>query len=428
MDSPIMPLGILLCLALSAYFSSTETALSSVSRPRLKSLEEAGEKRAKTAIAVVDQYDNALSAILIGNNIVNITASALGTVFCTDIFGASLGPLMSTIIMTLLVLTFGEIFPKSIAKENSEKIALMFVGPLSVLMRVLKPLIWLFVKLKALVVDRFRKDEAAPTVTEDELRYIIEETVDEGVLEKHESELIQSALEFNDTTAGDILTPRVDVTGVELNDSVQEVAGVFRSMRYSRLVVYEKTIDSIVGIVTLKDFFSAYLQNKEFSLRSIVQEVMFVPPGKRIYSLLKELQKNKAQIAVVVDQYGGTLGVVSLEDILEELVGEIWDEDEENTSLYTQVSPGVWDVDGEIHIEDLLKEIAPDITIPEEHPVTLSGWVIEQIERIPEAGETFTLQGLEIRILSMEEHVIQKACIRRLPEAEKKEEKEEKEE
>ena len=194
MDSPIMPLGILLCLALSAYFSSTETALSSVSRPRLKSLEEAGEKRAKTAIAVVDQYDNALSAILIGNNIVNITASALGTVFCTDIFGASLGPLMSTIIMTLLVLTFGEIFPKSIAKENSEKIALMFVGPLSVLMRVLKPLIWLFVKLKALVVDRFRKDEAAPTVTEDELRYIIEETVDEGVLEKHESELIQSAL------------------------------------------------------------------------------------------------------------------------------------------------------------------------------------------------------------------------------------------
>ena len=155
---------------------------------------------------------------------------------------------------------------------------------------------------------------------------------------------------------------------------------------------------------------------------------MFVPPGKRIYSLLKELQKNKAQIAVVVDQYGGTLGVVSLEDILEELVGEIWDEDEENTSLYTQVSPGVWDVDGEIHIEDLLEEIAPDITIPEEHPVTLSGWVIEQIERIPEAGETFTLQGLEIRILSMEEHVIQKACIRRLPEAEKKEEKEEKEE
>ncbi len=422
MDSPIMPLSIVILLMLSAYFSSTETALSSVSRPRLKSLEESGDKRAKVALSVVDRYDDALSAILIGNNIVNIASSALGTVLCTDIFGNSLGPLMSTIIMTLLVLTFGEILPKSIAKENAEKMALIAVGPLSVLMKVLRPLIWLFVHLKTLVVSRFRK-ESAPTVTEDELRYIIEETVDEGVLEKHESELIQSALEFNDTTAGDILTPRVDVAGVEVGASVQEVAGVFRSMRYSRLVVYEKTIDSVVGIVTLKDFFSAYLQNKDFTLESIVQEVMFVPPSKRIYSLLKELQKNKAQIAVVVDQYGGTLGVVSLEDILEELVGEIWDEGEEKTNLYTQVAPGIWDVDGEVHIEDLLEEIAPDIELPEEHPVTLSGWIIEQIERIPEAGETFTLQGLKIHILSMDEHVIQKARIC-LPEPEKKEDEE----
>ena len=193
MDNPLLPISIVICLALSAYFSATETAISSVSRPRLKAIEESGDARAKTALRVTERYDDALSAILIGNNIVNIAASSVGTILCIDIFGESLGALMSTIIITLLVLTFGEILPKSMAKENSETIALLFCGPLSVLMKVLRPLIWLFVQVKKLVIGRFHKEDT-PTVTEEELRYIIEETVDEGVLEEHESELIQSAL------------------------------------------------------------------------------------------------------------------------------------------------------------------------------------------------------------------------------------------
>ncbi len=411
MDNPLLPISIVICLALSAYFSATETAISSVSRPRLKAIEESGDARAKTALRVTERYDDALSAILIGNNIVNIAASSVGTILCIDIFGESLGALMSTIIMTLLVLTFGEILPKSMAKENSETIALLFCGPLSVLMKVLRPLIWLFVQVKKLVIGRFHKEDT-PTVTEEELRYIIEETVDEGVLEEHESELIQSALEFNDTTASEILTPRVDVVGVDVESTPQEVAGVFLSERYSRLVVYEKSIDSIIGIITLKDFFSAYLKDPNFDLRSIMQEVMFVPPGKPVYGLLKELQKQKAQIAVVVDQYGGTLGVVSLEDILEELVGEIWDEDEENVSLCTAVGDGVWQAAGETHVDDLLEQIAPDVTLEEDHPTTLSGWIVDQIERIPEAGESFELDGLQIRVLSMDEHVIKRVEIR----------------
>ncbi len=411
MDNPLLPISIVICLALSAYFSATETAISSVSRPRLKAIEESGDARAKTALRVTERYDDALSALLIGNNIVNIAASSIGTIVCIDIFGENLGALASTIIMTLLVLTFGEILPKSMAKENSETIALLACGPLSVLMKVLRPLIWLFVQVKKLVIGRFHKEDT-PTVTEEELRYIIEETVDEGVLEEHESELIQSALEFNDTTASEILTPRVDVVGVDVESTPQEVAGVFLSERYSRLVVYEKSIDSIIGIITLKDFFSAYLKDPNFDLRSIMQEVMFVPPGKPVYGLLKELQKQKAQIAVVVDQYGGTLGVVSLEDILEELVGEIWDEDEENVSLCTPIGEGVWQAAGETHVDDLLEQIAPDVTLEEDHPTTLSGWIVDQIERIPEAGESFELNGLQIRILSMDEHVIKRVEIR----------------
>ena len=421
MDNPLLPISIIICLALSAYFSATETAISSVSRPRLKAIEESGDARAKTALRVTERYDDALSAILIGNNIVNIAASSIGTIVCIDIFGESLGALASTIIMTLLVLTFGEILPKSMAKKNSETIALLACGPLSVLMKVLKPLIWLFVQVKKLVIGRFHKQDT-PTVTEEELRYIIEETVDEGVLEEHESELIQSALEFNDTTASEILTPRVDVVGIDVESTPQEVAGVFLSERYSRLVVYEKSIDSIIGIITLKDFFSAYLQDPNFDLRTIMQEVMFVPPGKPVYGLLKELQKQKAQIAVVVDQYGGTHGVVSLEDILEELVGEIWDEDEENVSLCTAVGDGVWQAAGETHVDDLLEQIAPDVTLEEDHPTTLSGWIVDQIERIPEAGECFELNGLSIKVLAMDEHVIKRVEIRVPQKAESKEE------
>ena len=421
MDNPLLPISIIICLALSAYFSATETAISSVSRPRLKAIEESGDARAKTALRVTERYDDALSALLIGNNIVNIAASSIGTIVCIDIFGESLGALASTIIMTLLVLTFGEILPKSMAKKNSETIALLACGPLSVLMKVLKPLIWLFVQVKKLVIGRFHKQDT-PTVTEEELRYIIEETVDEGVLEEHESELIQSALEFNDTTASEILTPRVDVVGIDVESTPQEVAGVFLSERYSRLVVYEKSIDSIIGIITLKDFFSAYLQDPNFDLRTIMQEVMFVPPGKPVYELLKELQKQKAQIAVVVDQYGGTLGVVSLEDILEELVGEIWDEDEENVSLCTAVGDGVWQAAGETHVDDLLEQIAPDVTLEEDHPTTLSGWIVDQIERIPEAGESFELNGLSIKVLAMDEHVIKRVEIRVPQKAESKEE------
>ncbi len=411
MDNPLLPISIIICLILSAYFSATETAISSVSRPRLKAIEESGDPRAKKALRVIERYDDALSAILIGNNIVNIAASSIGTIVCIDIFGESFGALASTIIMTLLVLVFGEILPKSMAKENSETIALLACGPLSVLMKVLWPLIWLFVQIKKLVIGRFHKQDT-PTVTEEELRYIIEETVDEGVLEEHESELIQSALEFNDTTASEILTPRVDIVGIEAEATPQEIAGVFLSERYSRLVVYEKSIDSIIGIITLKDFFSAYLRDQNFDLRTIMQEVMFVPPGKPVYGLLKELQKQKAQIAVVVDQYGGTLGVVSLEDILEELVGEIWDEDEENVSLCTAVGDRLWQAAGETHVGDLLEQIAPDVELEEDHPTTLSGWIVDQIERIPEAGEEFELGGLLVKILEMDEHVIKRVEIR----------------
>ena len=406
MDDPLLYVLLVVLIAMSAFFSSTETAFSSISKIRLKRYEEQGDPRAKTASFIADHFDDALSAILIGNNIVNIASASIGTVLFTDMVGPELGPGVSTLVMTVVVLIFGEILPKTFAKENPDRMALRAARILAFLMKVLKPLVWFFVLLKTAMMKCVGSHNDLPSVTEEELKYIIEEIEDEGILEQHESELIQSALDFNDITVSEILTPRVDVIGVNRAATIEEVKDLFLTERFSRMPVYDKTIDNIVGVVSSKDFFSAYIRDNHFSLEDITQDIMFVPPKKLIGELLKDFQHSKDQMAVVIDQYGGTLGIITLEDILEELVGEIWDEDEETESEYTQIGDGVYQASGDARLDDLLEEIAPEIHLEDDHAMTVSGWILDRTERLPEEGEIFQLDGLTVTVLEVQEQRI----------------------
>ena len=316
MVNPFLYVVVVILIMFSAFFSGTETAFASVSKIRLKYRAQNGDKRAKTALNILDRFDDALSAILIGNNIVNIGSASLATIICTTYFGESLGPTISTVATTLLVLTFGEILPKTIAKENAESIALTVASALSGIMTLFKPLVWFFVQLKSIVMKLFKSTDHSPSITEEELKYMIEEIEDEGVLEEHESELIQSAMEFTDITVSEIITHRVDVVAVDITESIEAVKQIFLTERFTRLPVYDKNIDNILGIIHDKDFFREYLKSPDFPLSSIVKEVLFVPPKKRISELLKDFQKSKSQMAVVTDQFGGTLGIITVEDIL----------------------------------------------------------------------------------------------------------------
>ena len=317
MGDIVLYILIVLLVAMSAFFSATETAFSSVNRIRLKNYAAEGNKKAAKALKVADNFDRALSAILIGNNIVNIASASIGTLIFTKLLGD--GPVAvtaSTLVMTVVVLIFGEVLPKSFAKENPERFSLQVASILSILMVLLTPLISLLLGLKKLMSKLIKSDKTNPSVTEEELKYIIEEIEDEGVLEEQESELVQSALDFDEITVDEVLTPRVDVDACHVKETPEKVLELFRNGNHSRMPVYEKNIDSILGIITEHSFYKAYSENPQVDIRTLIQDILFVPPSKKISELLRELQRKKMQLAVVVDQYGGTIGIVTIEDIL----------------------------------------------------------------------------------------------------------------
>ena len=381
--------------AMSAFFSGTETAFATVNRIRMKNIAAAGNKKANKVILIADEYDRALSALLIGNNIVNIASASIGTVIFTTWFGPS-GAGISTLVMTIVVLIFGEILPKTYAKQNAESLALRVVNILDFFIKLFSPLIFLFLKLTSLVT---RNGETTPSVTEQELKFIIEESENEGVLEQQESELVQSALDFDEITVEEILTPRVDVVAVEEQEDPERVKSLFFEEGYSRLPVYSGSIDHVVGVVHNKDFFRAYVQNQQVSLNEIMQNTVYVPPKKLISELMKELQRLKSHMAIVTDQYGGTIGIITLEDIIEELVGEIWDESDEEETPVVKLSENRYQVSGDLDPEDFFDEI--DYDYPEqdfEELNSFAGWALETLERIPEPGASFTYRDMEILV------------------------------
>lgn len=411
MDDTLSIVILVILIGLSAFFSASETAFSTVNRIRLKNYANNGDKKAKRALKIGEDYDRALSAILIGNNIVNIASASIGTIIFTTAFGPS-GLGISTLVMTILVLIFGEILPKTFAKENSEKFCLNISWILSGIMWLLTPLNIIFVGLKNIVSKKFKNGENKPSVTEEELKYIIEEIEDEGVLEEHESELIRSALDFDEITVNKISTPRVDVVSCEINDDIEKIKDLFLSEKYSRIPVYEKTIDNIVGVISEKVFLCEYLTNKNFDIRNIMQTTSFVPPTKKISELLKELQKSKTHLSVVTDQYGGTIGIITMEDILEELVGEIWDEQDEEIEDYVILSQDVYEVNGDMNVYDFLEDIEYDYSNLKINSNSINGWILEILKKIPEKFETFNFENLEFTITEIEEQRILKVKIK----------------
>ena len=387
-DNGTLILALIALVVLSAFFSASETAYTGLNRARLKSMSNSGNRRAGKALALSEDYDRLLSGILIGNNIVNILSASLATVLFVRVIGGA-GVSVSTAVMTVIVLMFGEIAPKSIARERPEELALAFYPALSAILKLLTPVIFLTTCWQKLVYRVFRPVDV-PGITEEELITIVEEAKNEGEIDEHESELIRSAIEFNDLTCEDILTPRVDITAVEVQDSLEDIARTFESSGRSRIPVYEDSIDTIVGILHEKDF---YRLRGKVPLKQMMTAPLCVVPSTRLSALLKLLQRTKNHMAVVMDEYGGVSGIVTMEDILEELVGEIWDEHDEITRDVEQLSEYEWRVSGSASLDDL-RELLP--IEGDFDSVTVNGWVLEVLGHFPQPEDSFDYQDLHI--------------------------------
>ncbi|RAW62345.1 HlyC/CorC family transporter [Faecalibacterium hattorii] len=390
MDDGSMTLWVTLVIlvAFSAFFSASETAFSSLNQIRLKSRADDGDRTAARVLAMSEQYDKLLSTILIGNNIVNIAAASIGTIIFTKMLGAERGATVSTMVLTIVVLIFGEVTPKSLAKEMPETIATAVAPVLSLLMLVLTPLTWLFSQWKRLL-NHFVHSSESDTITEGELMTMVSEAENDGELTDRESELIRSAIEFDDVEVEEILTPRVDVVAVEDDISLEELAQTFAESGYSRLPVYHGTIDNIIGVVHEKDFYIARLK-KATKIDDLVAPTLYTTGSTQISQLLRTLREQHHHMAVVVDEYGGTEGIITLEDILEELVGEIWDEHDEVTEDFRKQSDGSWLVSGSASVDDLFETL----DLPEDEDIdsnTVNGLVQEKTCHLPKVGDHFSL-------------------------------------
>ncbi len=373
-------------LALSAFFSSTETAFTSLNRIKMKNMANDDVKNAKLVLELEEQYDKLLSTILIGNNIANIGMTAIATVMFVQLVGGSLGPTMSTVVMTVAVLIFGEISPKNIAKDKAESFALFAAPIMRVLMWLFTPVNVLFALWKKLLGKIFGTKEDA-SYTEDELITIVEEAQIGGSIGKEQQELITNAIEFDDLEAIDVITPRVDIEAVELGTSVEEIGKIFKESGFSRLPVYEDDLDNIIGIINQKDFHN-YVVGEGRGLEAYIKPVAYVAESIKAAVLLKKMQAKKTHIAIIVDEYGGTTGLVTMEDIIEELVGKIYDEhDAIEMRDVTRLYDGSYSVSGGANVEKFFEMVGEDIDI---NATTINGWVMIELDRLAKVGDTFT--------------------------------------
>ena len=388
--------AIIILVFLSAFFSATETAFTSVSRVRLHTLEANGVKWAKRAGKMIDNYDKLITTVLIGNNIVNIVLTSLATVFFVALMtNQQTAVTVSTVVVTATVLVFGEITPKTIAKEHPEGFVRAVNGVVWLLEILFFPLTWIFSQWRKLMLLIF-KFKKSPGITEDELLTYVETAHNEGGTDEHESELIRSAIEFEDLDVGDIMIHRVGVTAVSENDSMETVAAKFRENSYSRMPVYSGTIDSVIGIIHEKDFLIATLDGAT-DFKKCIQNTVCLSENMKISAALRMMQKGKIHMAVVVDEYGGTSGIVTMEDILEELVGEIYDEHDEVEEFIRKTDDNVYVINGNAPLLDVFEYMGVDVK-EEFESASVGGWVTEQMEKIPVAGESFDYANLHITV------------------------------
>lgn len=404
---------VVVLLAMSAFFSASETAISSVNRIRLKSMAESGSRGAARALEILKKYDKALTTILIGNNIVNIAMSSIATIMAIAVVGEQYGSLVSTVATTVVVLMFGEVMPKAIAKDHAESICIGVSAVITFLMFIFTPFSMFFILLKK-GVSRLFNTKQSVSVTEEELMAIIDEIEDEGVLEQQESNLVRSALMFDEITVDEIITPRVRIVAVDVSDSAEEVREKFFREEYSRMPVFEKTLDNIIGVINEKDFMKGYEEKgAELTVRELIQETIYLPSMVKISEVLRTMQKKKCHMSVVLDQHGGTLGIVTMEDLLEELVGEIWDESDEVKSPVTALSDRVFSVYGDVSLNGLKRYFSGhdiDIEIDSEAH-TVAGWVLELFGSIPKIGDVTETDDLTVTVVEAEELRVNKVRI-----------------
>lgn len=396
-------LGAMIILVLfSAFFSGAETAFSSLNKVKLKAMMKEGKpnKKIKRALSVAENYDVVLSTVLIGNNIVNIACTSLATLFFTGILGdnSDLGATVSTIVMTVVVLIFGEVTPKTFAKEKAESVVILIAPVIKFFIVIFTPLN-LFFRGWKLMMNKVFKTGTVDTVTEEELKTYVDEAHTGGEIDENESELIRSSIEFDDIDVGDILIPRIDVEAVDKYASLDSIEKVFNSTNFSRLPVYIGDIDNIVGVIHERDFTAARKKNLK-SIRTVLKPVPMVSPDTKISKLLRILQKNKTHLAVVIDEFGGTEGIVTLEDILEELVGEIWDEHDEILLDIEKIADNEYIVQGSTSIDDFFEYFG--IFSEEQEVSTVNGWIMQNIYKIPEINDTFTSNGLTATVMSVD--------------------------
>ena len=399
---------LILCIAGSAFFSASETAFSTCNKIRLKQMANRGDKRAEKVLKLADDYDKLISGILVGNNFVNILATTIATILFTRMFVEN-GATISTVVMTIVVLVFGEISPKTIAKNDADDYALNFYPMLKFVLTILTPFTFIFGLWQNLVNALFKSNDNKG-MSGEELITMIEEVEKEGNIEKEESELIQSAIEFSDVDIADIYTPRVDVISIEIEDSIEEIEDTFRKNPYSRIPVYRNTIDNIIGFIHHRDF---YELDKSKGIESILQLPVYLPLTTRISDALKEMQRSKVHLAVVVDEFGGTAGIITLEDIIEELVGEIWDEHDEVFQEIYQVDERSYKIDGTVNIYDVF-EIFDMYEDDVYDSNTLSGWIIEINEKFPNINDVIQFKNLEIKILEADDRKIKWALVTKI--------------
>lgn len=389
---------IAILVLLSAYFSATETAFLSLNKTRMKTLAEKGNKRAALTLALSEKYDNLLSTILIGNNIVNITMSSIGTLLFLDLLG-DIGASVSTAVITVVVLVFGEISPKSIAKECPERFAMFSAPIINVLLVILTPFNFLFSEWKKLLSKLFSFDNDTK-MSQEELLMMVEEVRQDGSIDQTEGELLKNAIEFGDLKAKDILTHRLDVAAASTDDTKEEIERIFAESKFSRIPIYEDSIDNIIGVLDRKDFYTASgIANAD--IRTLMHPPIFVVKEVKIDLVLRELQRKKAHLAVVLDEYGGTYGVITMEDILDELVGELWDENGDTDEDFVKLSDTLYCVNASVDLDEFCEFFEIDV---ESDMVSFSGWITDRLERIPQAGDRFEYEGLDIRVMAMDSH------------------------
>ena len=426
MTIAILSISLVICVCLSYFFSASEMSYSACNRVRIENLKDSGDRKAVRAWSIIENFEDALGAILTGNNLVNIASSSIGSVLIMEIMKSDRYAWISTAAVTVIVIIFGETIPKIRAKKLANTLALAYSLPVKALMTVFKPFVFIVVKAVDILTKELRgegseqdEDEAAEEAI-DELSNIIETAEDEEVLDEDQSELVQAAIDFLDVAAYEAMTSRVDVEAIDIDDSREEILGVImEDAAFSRIPVYEGSIDNIIGILYLNRFLKAYTKSENVDIRSLLMEPCYVYKTTRLTSVLDQLRAAGQHLAIVCDEYGGTLGIITMEDILEEIVGDIWDEyDEIEEEEVKEISDTVFELDGDISIDDLCETTGVSEEDLESESDTAGGWALEHFETYPTGGEIFEDAGLKVTILSIDERRIEKLLVEKLPDSE----------